>query len=101
MAKYTQSKLMRREIRRRIGALRKLDLATVKEAYLEQQVRELLNIGYVARPLFVNASKAHRVRINEGGTLFTNTTDLWCPPAKCIKAKGRVNDVGESVFYYS
>jgi hypothetical protein len=101
MAKYSQAKRMRLEIRRRIGALRKLNLATVKEAYLEQQVRELLNIGYVARPLLVNASKAYRVRINEDGKPFTNTKDLWYPPAKCIKAKGRANDVGESVFYYS
>jgi hypothetical protein len=101
MAKYTQAKRMRLEIRRRINALRRLDLAIVKEDYLEQRVRELLNIGYVARPLLVNASKAYRVRLNDDGTLFTNTKDLWYPPAKYIKAKGRVNDVGESVFYYS
>lgn len=101
MAKYSQSKLMRLEIRRRIHDLRKLNLTTVKDAYLEQRVRELLNIGYVARPLLVNASEAYRVRLNEGGKLFTNTKDLWYPPANYIKAKGRVNDVGESVFYYS
>src|SRR5438045_1343987 len=96
MAKYSKSKLMRLEIRKMIHSLKNLNLATVKETYLEQRVRELLNIGYVARPLLVNASKAYRVRLNEGGTLFTNTKDLWYPPVKYIKAKGRVNDVGES-----
>src|SRR5947209_6255244 len=101
MAKYSQAKLMRLEIRRRIHALRRLNLATVKESHLEQQVRELLNLGYVARPLLVNATKAYRVRLNKGGKLFTNTKDLWYPPASIIKAKGRVNDIGETVFYYS
>ena len=101
MAKYSQTKLMRLEINKRIRALRKLNLATVNEPYLEKQVRELLNIGYVARPLIVNASRAFRVRINENRELFTNTKELWHPPPQYIKAKGRVNDVGESVFYYS
>lgn len=101
MAKYSQTKLMRLEINRRIRALRNLNLVTVDERYLEGQVRELLNIGYVARPLIVNASIAFRVRINDGERLFTNTKELWHPPPQYITAKGRVNDVGESVFYYS
>jgi hypothetical protein len=101
MAKYTQSKLMKLSINEKIRALRKLNLATVNETYLENQVRELLNIGYVARPLIVNAPKAYRVRINENKKLFENAQDLWYPPPKCIKAKGRVNDIGESIFYYS
>lgn len=101
MARYSQTKLMRLEINKRIRTLRKLNLATVDEPYLEKQVRELLNIGYVARPLIVNAPRAFRVRINENRELFTNIKELWHPPPQCIKAKGRVNDVGESVFYYS
>ena len=51
------SKLFKRSIRRRIRDLKKLDLATVDEADLEKEIRELLNIGYVSRLLYINHPK--------------------------------------------
>jgi len=101
MAKYSQTKLMKRAIAEKIHILRKLDLVTVKEANLENHVRQLLNIGYLTRPLPVNAQRVFRVRANEDKELFKNTRELWYPPPECIKERGRVNNIGESVFYYS
>ena len=35
----------------------------------------------------------------EEGKPHNLKSDLWCPPAKCVDKIGRLNDVGESVFY--
>jgi hypothetical protein len=101
MTKYSNSKLLRRSVKGLISALKNLDLASVDEVYLESRIRELLNIGYLSRLLNINHPSVYRVRINETPEPFENTKQLWWPPPECIKVRGRLNDVGESVFYCS
>ena len=88
-------------IKARIRDLKKLDLATVNDAYLERQIRELLDVGYVSRLLYINLPRVYRVRINENNKPFKNTRQLWWPPPGSIKEIGRLNRIGESVFYCS
>lgn len=92
---------MKKLMEQRIAELKKLDLFTVECAYLENQIRELLNAGYVSRLLNIRHPIVYRVRINETNEPFKNTRELWWPKPECIKVKGRLNDVGESVFYCS
>ena len=42
-----------------------------------------------------------RVRKIEQNKLHTKTEDVWCPPSKYVKKLGRLNDIGESIFYAS
>jgi hypothetical protein len=40
--------------------LKKVDLATIDDVYLERQIRELLNVGYVSRLLELNLPRVYR-----------------------------------------
>src|SRR5260370_41466400 len=84
-----------------IDAVKKLDLFTVDCAYVENQIRVLLNVGYVSRLLNIRHPVVYRVRINETNEPFKNTREVWWPKPECIKVKGRLNDAAESVFYCS
>lgn len=92
---------MNKLIEERINVLKKLDLSTVDCAFLENQVRELLGVGYVSRLLQIRYPIIYRARINDTNGPFENTRKLWWPKPECIKERGRLNDVGESVFYFS
>lgn len=95
------SEKLKHSIETRIRDLEALDLAAVDELYLETQIRELLNFGYVSRLLYISLPKIYRVRINENNEAFENARQLWWPPSECIKEIGRLNRIGESVFYCS
>lgn len=100
MAKYSQSKLIRRAIEKEIHLLKTLDLETVNEKYLEKLVGGLLGHGYIDRMPYIQNPKAIRVRINKNGNLFDNAKELWWPPAENVQ-RGRCNDPGQPVFYFS
>lgn len=100
MAKYSQSKLIRRAIEKEIHVLKALNLEAVNEKYLEQLVSGLLGHGYVDRMPYIQNPKAIRVRINKNGNLFENIKELWWPPAENVQ-RGRCNDPGQPVFYFS
>ncbi len=101
MTQYSRSKFLRHSIKERTSALKNLDLASVDVVYLESQIRDLLNIGYVSRLQKVRHPRVYRVRINDTNEPFENTRELWWRKPECNKVRGRVNDVGESVFYCS
>jgi len=90
-----------RSIETRIRALDTLDLLHADELHLERQIRELLNVGYVSRLLYINQSKLYWVRINESNEPFKNTKELWWPQPERIKDIGRLNRIGEPIFYCS
>ncbi|MGH9904314.1 MAG: hypothetical protein ACRD8U_01880, partial [Pyrinomonadaceae bacterium] len=90
MAKYSQSKLIRRAIEKEVRVLKALDLETVNEKYLEKLVSGLLGHGYIDRLPYIQNPKAIRVRINKNGNLFENAKELWWPPAENVQ-RGRCN----------
>ncbi len=100
MSKYSQTRLVRRAIKNEIRFLENLDLRTADEKHVEQLISKLLGHGYIQRILKVRGPQAFRVRINETKELFENVKDLWWPPPICVK-RGRCNDEGQPVFYYS
>jgi hypothetical protein len=101
MAKYSHAKIFRLRVQKQLYLVRRLNLKTVNEDYLKRQLRALLKTGYVSRLLNISHPKIYRVRINEGHKLFGNAKQLWWPPPECIKEKGRLNDIGQSIFYCS
>ena len=100
MTKYSQSKLIRRAIESEIRILRSLDLETVGDTYLKKMVGALLGHGYIDRMPYIQNPTAIRVRINDNGNLFENVRQLWWPPADVVQ-RGRCNDAGQPVFYFS
>ena len=100
MSKYSQTKLIRRAITNEISALERLNLEAANEKYVEKLISKVLGYGHIQRILNVRSPQAFRVRINENGNLFENVKDLWWPPAECVR-RGRCNDDGQPVFYYS
>ena len=101
VTKHFPSNVIERGIEERVLALKALDLAKVGQSQIHANIRSLLSIGYVSRLLEIDGTKLYRVRINTDDKPFENTRELWWPPAQCIKARGRLNDVGESIFYSS
>src|ERR1700742_377715 len=101
MTRYSHTKLFRIRVNKQLQLVRRLNLKTVNEEYLRREIRTLLETGYVSRLLYVNHSRVYRVRINEGRTLFENARQLWWPPPEAIKEKGRLNDIGQSIYYCS
>lgn len=101
MTKYTLTKILKKRIDEAARNIRKLKLDRVNEDHLTEQVRALLKIGYVSRCLYLNKGKVYRVRSNKDGKLFENVRDLWWPPPEAVKERGRLNRIGQSVFYCS
>jgi len=100
MSKYSQTRLIRKAIQKEIRSLGQIDLRTANEKHIEQLISRLLGHGHIQRILNVRSPHAFRVRINEKENLFEKVRDLWWPPADCVK-RGRCNDEGQPVFYYS
>jgi len=100
MSKYSQTKLIRKAIQKEIRSLERIDLRTANDKHIKQLISRLLGHGHIQRILNVRSPQAFRVRINEKGNLFENVKDLWWPPADCVR-RGRCNDEGQPVFYYS
>lgn len=100
MSKYSQTKLIRRASTNEIRVLERLNLQTANEKYVEKLVSRLLGYGRIQRILNVRNPQAFRVRINRKENLFENVKDLWWPPPECVR-RGRCNEEGKPVFYYS
>lgn len=47
----------------------------------------------------IASATVYRVRKIEAGDAHARESDVWHPPAECIKRINRANDIGESVFY--
>ena len=100
MSKYSQAKLIRTALTNEIGVLERLTLETANERYVEKLLSKLLGYGRIQRILNVGSPQAFRVRINPKEDLFENVKELWWPPPQYVR-RGRCNDDGQPVFYYS
>src|SRR6266542_3581862 len=99
MAKYSRAKIQRLEIQKRIAALNKVKLDRVTDRDIERQLRSLLGMGYVTRPLYLNKPTVYRVRANRDGKSFNTVQDLWHPKPEFVKRRGRCNEAKSPVFY--
>src|SRR6478672_5857915 len=85
-------------IAKRISYLESLDFKSISYEELEKLLKQLIN-GYSFFTRLAKVNPCYRIRKNIGTSHFTNIADLNYPPAKFIKADGRINRVGESIFY--
>lgn len=99
MVKYSRAKIQRREIQKRIAALKKVKLDQISDHDIERQLRSLLGVGYVTRPLYLNKPSVYRVRANRDAKSFNKVQDLWYPKPEFVKGRGRCNEANTPVFY--
>ena len=67
-------------------------------------LRPLLNViltGHTLDAHSISCKHIYRSRGYEKGRLFSHVDELKYPPARFITTKGRLNDIGQSVFYGS
>lgn len=95
----SRTKILRREVRRRITALKKVDLERISDRDIERQVRSLLGLGYVTSPLYLNKPTVYRVRANKDVQCFDTVQNLWYPKPEFVLRRGRCNEVNAPVFY--
>jgi hypothetical protein len=99
MAKYSRAKIQRLEIQKRIAVLKRAKLDQISDRDIERQVRSLLGLGYVTRPLYLNKPTTYRVRANRDAGCFNNVQDLWYPRPEFVRHRGRCNEAKSPVFY--
>jgi len=78
------------------------DLKNTDITIIKKDFNELIE-GEIKTPIPLAPTKFFRVRKNDIQhgliTGFSNTNELKYPPANFVKTIGRLNDVGESIFY--
>lgn len=98
--------LSRRKIERRIKELRSLDLRRdgVSVDNLRSRLFDLLE-NYASRTIYlqsnVNIFRARRKPKGEGEELFRHIRELWYPKPSCLTRPGRLNNIGQPLFYCS
>jgi hypothetical protein len=85
-------------IAKRIKHLESIDLINISYDELEKFLNEMMQ-GYSFFTRWAKLNPCYRARKNIGAQHFTNVSELTYPPAKFIKVPGRINRVGESIFY--
>lgn len=107
MHTFTNSRtinLSRREVKRRIQELRSLDLN--RDGVTVDQLRSRLLVlleHYACRTIFlephVKIFRARKKPESKGEGLFANRKELWYPEPKYVKRLGRLNKIGQPLFY--
>lgn len=83
-----------------MGNFRKL----VHQGAEPSSLRSLLDViltGHTLDAHSISCKHIYRSRGYEKGRLFSHVDELKYPPARFITTKGRLNDIGQSVFYGS
>lgn len=99
MAKYSHAKILRLEVQKAITALKNVNLIQISDRQIERQLRRLLGIGYVTRPMYLNKPTVYRVRANRDVECFNTVQELWYPKPEFVWRRGRCNEVNAPVFY--
>lgn len=88
------------DLRRRIEKFKSADLNDLTLLQVEARIRRIMDAySTVLQPL--DLTGVFRARKNVQGQEFLNASELWYPPAGAITKLGRLNKIGESVFYAS
>ncbi len=75
-----------------------MDLRDVPAEVVDQRIGKIMD-GYYTVVIAAETNGVYRARRNHNGKPFESASDLWYPPASVIRARGRFNEPGESVFY--
>lgn len=86
------------EMRRRLSALRRLNLSTAKMSQVVQRLQRIID-GFPMSLVTVEMSGLFRARATQNDIAFGNVAELWAPPPEKVVLRGRLNDVGVSRFY--
>ncbi len=98
--KRTLSSVSIFDLRRRINSFRELDLESTSMEAVDLRLRRIMDQYHVkTNELCLNG--LFRARKNKGQEDFDHISKLWYPPSERIKKYGRLNDVGQSLFYAS
>ncbi len=86
------------ELENKITILKSSDFRGLSIDQLREMIAEIIDqCPLQPRPL--RLSGVYRARKNCTTQIFTNASDLWYPPSSVIKTYGRLNNVGQSLFY--
>lgn len=85
------------DVRRRINHLRSLSKTPLDPLFIRDRVSRLID-AYPWRVVSPIISGIFRARINEGQEFFSNSAELWHPPARFVN-KGRFNLPNDPIFY--
>lgn len=66
-----------------------------------QPLLDVILTGHTLDAHTISSEHIYRSRPYEKGRLFGHVDELKYPPARCVTTKGRLNDVGQSIFYGS
>ncbi|CAB3778597.1 RES domain-containing protein [Paraburkholderia caffeinilytica] len=84
--------------KRLIGALERLSNQRAEPSKFMPLISDLFN-GTSLHAMHVENGVIYRGRHNEGGRLFSTVEELSYPRPEYVRAKGRLNDVRQSVLY--
>ena len=107
MAKFSKTSFTQRgsrlafaALKAQIAALERIDTRTADMDALAMRLRRLFN-GYACLTRMLDVPYAYRARKHETPAPFEHVSQLWYPRAEHIKHLGRVNRIGQPMFYIS
>jgi hypothetical protein len=88
------------ELKRELSWLGKIDRASCADDDLRQSMCRILG-GYTCITRVITSEVAFRARRNDSKPRFDHVAELWYPAPGYVRKLGRVNRVGQSMFYVS
>jgi hypothetical protein len=88
------------DLQTRIKKLKSLDLRNFNLEQVEARLGRIMD-AYSTLPLPLVLTGAYRARVNTSSKPFQNVSELWYPPSSAVTKLGRLNKIGEPVFYAS
>jgi len=88
------------DLRRRINSFRSVDLESASMNAVDIRLRTIMDQYHIKmNNLYLNGLL--RARKNNEREDFNHVRELWYPPQEKIKIYGRLNNIGQSLFYAS
>lgn len=81
-----------------IQQLREVDLKRIGLEALRQQLGKIMD-GFLCSPVRLGGGPIYRARITNEGELLHNMSQVWYKPHSHVATYGRLNDIGQSIFY--
>jgi RES domain len=86
------------EIVARLQRARNMDVRSLTSSQVDKRIGLIMD-GYPTVVIRAQMNGLYRARKNHGDEPWQSVSDLWYPPASAVRARGRFNEPGSSVFY--
>jgi hypothetical protein len=77
---------------------RAMDVQSLTPTQVDKRIGRIMD-GYHTVVIKAQMNGLYRARKNHGDDPWQSVSDLWYPPAAVVRARGRFNEPGSSVFY--